>query len=268
MKKNQSFYGLFLFIIFCTASTVQSDETIIYHSQDPKSAEQALGYTKTNQSLSRYLAYRDIPSFINQYANGKETLDFGAGVGFSTQFLLQQNLNVIGADISDEMIAQAKINCPNVPFYLIENGTIPFHSETCDIVFSSLVLFEVGSEREMLSYLEEAKRMMKTDGVFIAITGSQDAYTKDWLIFDTNFPENKNLKSGDLAKTYLRDAGIEFTDYYWTEADYRDFFKLAGFDLLEVHYPKGKDNEPYPWKDELTSSPFVIFVAKKATLKT
>jgi hypothetical protein len=91
-------------------------------------------------------------------------------------------------------------------------------------------------------------------------------YSKNWFTFNTDYPENKNLKSGDLAKIYLCDAAIEFTDFYWTEADYRHFFKKAGFDLLEIHYPLGKENEQYPWKDEKTASPFVIFVAKKSPI--
>lgn len=253
---------VFFFTAFCL-SYVHADETTVYHSQDDKSNEQAVGYSKTNQSLSRYLAYRDIPSFIAQYCHGKKSLDYGAGTGFSTQFLLAQALEVTGVDISKEMLNQAVLNCPDTSFYLIQNGSIPSISETYDLVFSSLVLFELGSKKEILAYLEEAKRVLKKNGVLIAVTGSQEMYSKDWLIFNTDFPENKNLKSGDLAKIYLCDANIEFTDYYWTEADYRCLFEKAGFQLLEIHYPTGKASEPYPWKDEKVSSPFVVFVAEK-----
>lgn len=253
---------VFVLMAICF-STVEADETTIYHSQDDKSTEQAVGYSKTNQSLGRYLAYRDIPFFIAQYVHGKKTLDNGAGTGFSTLFLQEQGLDVTGVDISKEMLAQAIINCPDTNFYLIQNGLIPVLSETYDLVFSSLVLFELGSEKEILTYLKEAKRVMKKDGVFIAVTGSQDMYSRDWLIFNTDYPENKNLNSGDLAKVYLRDAEIEFTDYFWTEADYRHLFEQAGFELLEVHYPLGYESEPYPWRDERISSPFVVLVAKK-----
>lgn len=241
----------------------KADEGTIYHSQDDKSNEQATEYSKTYQSLSRYLAYRDIPSFIAQYVHGKESLDYGAGTGFSTQFLQEEGLHVTGVDISKEMLGQAIVNCPGTPFHLIQNESIPVMSETYDLIFSSFVLFELASEKEILKYLEEAKRVMKNDGVFLALTASQDAYSKDWLIYNTNYPENKNLKSGDLAKAYDRGANIEFMDYYWTEADYRRLFKQAGFQLIEVHYPVGKESEPYPWKDEKTNSPFVVLVAKK-----
>jgi ubiquinone/menaquinone biosynthesis C-methylase UbiE len=263
-NKLISFISSFAFVFTASClSPTEANDTTIYHSQDDKSNEQAVGYSKTNQSLSRYLAYRDIPSFIAQYCHGKKSLDYGAGTGFSTQFLQKQALEVTGVDISKEMLTQAILNCPDTSFYLIQNGSIPSMPETYDLVFSSLVLFELGSEKEILTYLEEAKRVLKKDGVFIAVTGSQEMYSKDWLIFNTDFPENKNLKSGDLARIYLCDADIEFTDYYWTEADYRRLFNQAGFQLLEVHYPMGKASEPYSWKDEKTSSPFVVLVAEK-----
>ncbi len=246
------------------ASNLLAHDTTIYHSQDDKSADVATGYSKTQQSSSRYLAYRDIPFFIANYSKGPKTLDYGAGTGISTQFLLYQNLDVTGVDISKEMLGQAIINCPDTDFHLIQNGTIPSELESYDLIFSSLVLFELGSEREIVGYLEEAKRVMKNDAILIAVTGSQDAYSKNWLIFNTDYPENRNLKSGDLAKIYLKDADIEFTDFYWTEGDYRQFFSKAGFSLIEVHYPLGKEDEQYPWKDERISSPFVILVAKKS----
>lgn len=239
-----------------------ANDTVVYHSQENKSEEQAIGYTKTGQSSARYLAYRDIPPFLQKYACGTKALDYGAGTGLSTQFLLDQHLEVVGVDISKEMLSQAGINCPETTFYLIENGTIPTAANTFDLIFSSLVLFELGSENAVVAYLEEAKRIMKDDAVLIAVTGSEQMYSRDWFTFKTDYPENKQLKSGDLAKIYLCDAGIEFTDFYWTEADYHQFFKKAGFDLLEVHYPLGKDDEGYPWKDEKRYSPFIILVAK------
>lgn len=256
----------FIFFILALANIHASDsDKTIYESQHLKSSEAANTYLKTNRSLARYLGYRDIPFFITNYASGTKTLDYGAGTGFSTQFLLTQGLEVIGVDISQAMLIEAKESCPETPFYLIEDGKIPTTADSFDIVFSSLVLFELSAEYEMLSYLQEAKRVMKDDGVFIALTGSEHMYTGDWLIFNADYPQNKNLKSGDLAKIYLHDASIEFTDYFWTEADYRRFFEKAGFDL-EIHYPLGYEHEELEWKDEMRLSPFVVLIARKQAL--
>lgn len=248
---------LFLLFLICI-SFAEADETTTSYSH-----EQAVFYSNSNQSLTRYLAYRDIPSLFVQYVHGKETLDFGAGTGISTQFLQEQGLHVTGVDANKDMLAQAIVNCPDTTFHLIQNNSIPALSESYDLIFSSFVLFQLATEQEILQYLEAAKRVMKNDGVFVGLTASQDAYSKEWLIYDINYPENKNPKSGDIVKAYDRGANIEFVDYYWTEADFRRFFTQAGFQLMEVHYPMGKESEPYPWKEERTNSPYVIFVAKK-----
>src|SRR5262249_17249904 len=158
---------------------------------------------------------------------------------------------------------QAKLNSPNTPIYLIENGVLPFENDTFDVVFSGFVLFEIGTQEQMLNYLKEANRVMKADGVMIALTASEEAYNNTWLDFNVDYPENKHLKSGDLAKSFLYDANIEFIDIYWTVEDYQTLFSAAGFTLVEVHYPLGRDTEPFDWKDEKTTSPHLILIAKK-----
>jgi len=140
---------------------VEKSDTSIYHSHDEKSSEQAVNYSKTAKCLCRYLSYRDIPSLITKYVRGKNGLDYGAGTGISTQFLYEQGLDVIGVDVSNEMLVQARNHCPETTFYMIENGTIPLDSETFDLVFSSFVLLELGNEKDMLTYLKEANRMLK-----------------------------------------------------------------------------------------------------------
>lgn len=234
-----------------------------YHSQDEKTEKEVLEFAKTKESACRYLSLRDIPPLMKKHVSGAKALDFGSGIGISTIFLFQQGFKVDGADISQAMLLQARKNLPYVPFYLVEEGSIPIAEESYDLVFSCYVLFELSSKEEIVKYLSEAKRVMKNDGIFIAVTASEHAYSKDWYIYDVDFPENKQLTSGELGRIYLKDADIAFTDFYWTEGDFREAFSQAGLHLIELHYPLGKDNEPYPWKDEKLFSPYVIFVAKR-----
>ncbi len=254
---------LFLFSLLACVPNAQSEEATIYLPKEDKSEKLAVSYRKTKYGMGRYLSYRDIPSLIRKYVHGKKALDNGIGTGISTEFLEELGFNVTGVDVSEEMLTQAIKSSPQTPVHLVKNGTLPFESDTYDLVFSSLVLFELGTKEEMVTYLQETERVMKEDGTFIAMTGSQDMYSKDWLIFNVDYKENENLKSGDLAKVYLCDAQIEFSDYYWTEADYQELFEKAGLHLVEIHYPLGKASDPYSWKDEKVVSPFVIFVAKK-----
>lgn len=248
----------FSFLVF--AFQMNCNNSTNYYCNNEKTNEQANNYSKTQESSCRYLAMRDVPLLINKYSKGPKTLDYGCGTGLSIELLQKLGLDVTGVDVSLEMIQQAAMQCPGTPLYLIKNGRVPYGSNTFDLVFSSLVLFEIGTEKEMIAYLKEAKRLLKKEGVFIAVTGSQHVHSHNWLGIGIDFPENKNLKSGDLAKSYIPEANMVFFDYFWTESDYRSFFNMAGFSVLEVNYPLGKDSDPFSWKDEKIYSPYVIFV--------
>ncbi len=235
-----------------------------YASNLDKEASIASIYeAKTKGAPHRYLAYRDLPGLFSDYVVGKNALDFGCGTGISTEFLKKCNFTVTGVDKSSAMLSEAQKSHPDVPFKLTVSELIPSPSKAYDLVFSSFVLFELGTKNEIIKYLKEAKRVLKDSGTFISVTGSENMYSeKKWMLFDTNYPQNKHLKSGDMAKILLKGADIEFTDYYWLESDYKECFKKAGFNLMEILYPLGKYSEPFPWNQERKSSPFVIFVAK------
>lgn len=234
-----------------------------YHSMNKQPAAIAQIYNTTEHAIYRYLAYRDIPQLISKYVAGDKALDYGAGTGISTQFLISQKFQVTGVDVSNDMLKQARINCPTNEFYLLENSSIPLPATSFDLVFSSFVLFELSTPEMVVSYLKEANRVMKENGVFIGVTGSEELYSREWFCFDTDFPENKKLQSGSTAKMVLPGKDIEFTDFYWTSADYDRFFKEAGLEIVEKYFPLGKENEPFHWKDEIAFPPYVIFVAKK-----
>ena len=239
-------------------------DKIVYHSEADKSNIQAIYYCKTHESSHRYLAYRDIPSIALKHLQKGKALDYGTGTGYSAQFLQDIGFDVTGVDVSNEMLHQAALKYPSLSLHLIENGRIPFADSTFDLVFSSFVLFEIGTHDGIVNYLAEATRVMQVDGLFIAVTGSHHLHstTKKWLNFNTAFPQNVNLESGNLVKLHLYDSDLEFSDYYWTESDYRYCFDKAGFELIEILYPLGEKNDVYLWRDEIFVSPFVILVSK------
>lgn len=87
------------------------------------------------------------------------------------------------------------------------------------------------------------------------------------MTFDANFEENRNLHSGDIAKLALKHPEMEFYDYYWEKADYLDCFERTGLEILQIYSPLGSPKEAYPWKDELSYSPFTVFIARKTESK-
>jgi len=55
-----------------------------------------------------HLAYRDLPAIMSEHVTGTKALDFGCGTGRSTRFLRKLGFNVMGVDISEEMLRIAR----------------------------------------------------------------------------------------------------------------------------------------------------------------
>lgn len=236
--------------------------TVVYKSAEDKTEEHASCYLKTHQAPHRYLAYRDIPKLIHKFVKGKRVLDYGAGTGASTSFLDGLGLDVIGLDVSPNMLEKARENFPHVEFH--HAGELPPEANF-DLVFSSFVLLELSSEEEIVRYLNSCSAFLQKEGVFIGITGSEHLYSlfREWTTFNANFPENHNLRRGDVARIALKCPQMEFYDYYWEKVDYLDCFKKTDLEVLEIYHPLGSPKDPYVWLDELHYSPFTVFLAKK-----
>jgi|RhiMetdeSRZDD1v2_1073273.scaffolds.fasta_scaffold19108_6 ubiquinone/menaquinone biosynthesis C-methylase UbiE len=227
------------------------------------SKNQAELYGETKELSIRYLITRDLGPWLSKL-RGKEALDYGVGLGFSIDYLLSQGFNVKGVDINPHMIEEAQKRHPTVEISLTTPGKLPFQNKTFDLVLSWWVLFELSSIEEMSLYLREGKRVLKDDGLLIAMVANSEAYKPGYksTLYDFNFPENKNAKSGDLVKMRYNEINLAFTDYLWLAEDYRVAFESAGLEICAMHYPLGKAGEGYPWQDEMTMSLALVIIAK------
>lgn len=220
-------------------------------------------YASLDNSGTAFLAFKQIPDLLKQHAIGKKTLDYGCGSGSSTLFLNEIGLDVEGVDISHDMLQEARQLNIKTPFNLIESAKLPHADNTFDLVFSSFVLFEISNKLELIRVINEIYRVLKTGGLFIGITGSEELYNHKWLSLNVDFEQNKNLKSGDIAKVLLKDAGLLVYDYYWTNKDYLEMIHTSKFSLLETLFPLGEDTDGYAWEDEKHFPPYVIYVLSK-----
>jgi SAM-dependent methyltransferase len=225
--------------------------------------ENAQRYAASGFENTYFLGYRELPLFLEKYSLGKRAVDYGCGTGRSTRFLQSNGFQVIGVDISKKMLQQA-IRFDDASYYLhIKNAQIPVFDSSCDLVLSSFVLFMVPTKERLSAIFKEAYRCLRNEGVFIIVTGSEELYSHEWLSYETDYPQNANLKSGDSTKIKLRDLGIEFTNYYWTESDYNELIRSSGFKILEKHFPYGKLHESRKWISEIKHAPYIIYVLQK-----
>ena len=228
------------------------------------SKNESTAYLQTKELSIRYLASRDLNLWLAKL-NGKNALDYGSGLGFSVDYLLKHDFKVHAADINPEMIQQAKNVYPSAEFTLVSEQSLPYPNKSFDLVFSSYVLFEMNSLEKIITYLQHATRVLKDDGYIIAIIASQNLYDPEYKsqLYNTGFRENYMRQSGSLVKMSYNEINMTFTDYFWTETDYRTAFANAGLKICAVHYPLGNKDENYPWQDELTKSPLLLILAVK-----
>src|ERR1700678_3323405 len=93
-------------------------------------------YAKQDVTGTGYLVYRDIIDFIPSNLKHHTILDIGCGAGRSTRWLKQYGLNVIGADISDDMLKHAKTLDMGGEYVLIKDNILPFENESFVLVTS------------------------------------------------------------------------------------------------------------------------------------
>ncbi|HHS8316165.1 TPA: class I SAM-dependent methyltransferase [Legionella pneumophila] len=208
-----------------------------------------------------YLAFRDLHTLL-ETTTPKEALDFGCGAGRSSLYLKNLGFNVTGVDINSAMIEKAKITATGCNFLHISGQTIPFDSETFDIVFNSFVLFDLSTKAEIITCFKEMKRVCKAGGKVISIVNSDHLFNKNWLTVKNDFSQNHNLRSGDIARLFLSDISVNIYDYYWIGKDYSDCFQSVGFKKILLYQPLGRAEDPYDWADELVFPPYSIYVCE------
>ena len=219
--------------------------------------------SQTPPNSLKNLAFSHLPALLKKYTTGSKALDFGCGAGYSTNFLKSLGFNCVGVDINPKMVEIAKENDKSGTYQSIVNSKIPYRDKTFDLVFASFVLLEMGSLEQIEKSLLEINRVLKPNAHFIAILNNKNTYKYKWGSLNTNFPQNKILKSGKKVKIEFLDQGFAIEDYYWTQEDYLNVMQKANLELIEIYTPLADPNDGIDWKDETRISPNSIYFMKK-----
>jgi ubiquinone/menaquinone biosynthesis C-methylase UbiE len=167
------------------------------------------------------------PLSLVDIQSGWSVLDLGSGAGVDV-FLAAKKVGesgrVVGLDMTDEMLAKARLNAQvggfkNVAFEKGEIEKMPFADDTFDLVVSNCVINLVPDKKQ--AYLE-IRRVLKPGGWF-AIA---DMATRGQL------PEEIRKSAEAWAGCV---AGALDLDYYFA------LIKDVGFDEIEVKFTKEYD---------------------------
>lgn len=227
----------------------------------------AQAYAKMEFPGTYYLAYRDLPDIILTHVKGKKAIDFGCGAGRSTRFLQGIDFDVIGVDISKDMIKVAREMDPMGDYRLMEDGDLgAFDDCSQDLVLAVFTFDNIPTVQRKVKILKEIKRVLVEEGRFVILVSSPEIYRYEWASFSTkDFPENKFAKNGDIVRIIQTDIvdTRPVEDVICDDSAYREIFTSAGFQCIEIYKPLAKESEPFAWVNETKIAPWVIYVLKK-----
>ncbi len=111
-------------------------------------------------------------------AEGKAVLDIACGVGYGSDLMSRRAASVVGVDVDAGTIAYAreKYRSQNLTFLTGNCGSIPIPGEAIfDLIVSFETIEHVDAPVQTL-FLNEVKRLLKPDGVFLISTPNKPLY--------------------------------------------------------------------------------------------
>jgi len=227
----------------------------------------ANAYATLEFANTYYLAYRDLPAIMSEYVTGTRALDFGCGTGRSTRFLRKLGFNVTGVDISEDMLRVARTLDPSGDYRIVRGDNLTeFAPEAFDLIVSLFTFDNIPSTAKV-RILSDLRNLLCPAGTIVSVVSSPEIYTHEWASFTTkDFPENAAARSGDVVRIVVTDHQDRrpVEDILSTDQSYRDVYREASVQAIQVFKPLANGDEPYSWVSETKIAPWVIYVLRRA----
>jgi ubiquinone/menaquinone biosynthesis C-methylase UbiE len=137
-----------------------------------RSFDRAADYYDQTRELPEPIATHGIPALLQCIAPSGKILDVGTGTGRISVPLLRLGANVIGIDLSVNMMGKLREKYPAAHLAQADASRLPFATHQFDAVLTTHVMHLIGPWREALC---EYQRVLKPGGVYIDGTQWHDA---------------------------------------------------------------------------------------------
>jgi SAM-dependent methyltransferase len=231
--------------------------------------ERARAYATLQFPGTYYLAFRDLPALVRHYSHGRRALDFGCGTGRSTRFLRNLGLEVIGVDISQAMLDQARALDPSGEYYLVRDSiAVEFAPGRFDVILAAFTFDNIPTDEAKADALSGLSTLLAPDGSLFLVVSTPAIYVNEWASFSTRgFPENRQARDGDRVRIVMLDVSDRrpVEDVLCTDAHYRRLFESAGLGVLDAQSPVATGKEATRWFSEISTAPWTIYVLGRVT---
>ena len=227
-------------------------------------AERARAYADLDFPGTYYLAFRDLPALLRKYVRGTQALDFGCGTGRSTRFLRGLSFEVVGVDVSQIMLDQARSRDPDGDYRRVADGSLAgFDTGTLDLILAAFTFDNVATDQQKTSALRELRRLLAPGGRAVIVVSSPAIYCHEWASFSTrDYPANRSARDGDPVQIVMLDVPDRrpVLDVLCSDAHYRELFASVGLCVVDVVAPLATGAESVQWVSETTIAPWTIYV--------
>jgi len=240
---------------------MSTDFTNVYDDDARAKAYAALEFPGTY-----YLAFRDLPTIIREHVRGTEALDFGCGTGRSTRFLRNQGFHVLGVDISEPMLVEARLRDPQGHYQRVpDNDLRDLPGSAYDLVLAAFTFDNIPTMEKKVALFRSLRRSLRPGGRIVTIVSSPAIYLHEWASFSTRaFPENRLARTGDRVRIVMLDVEDRrpVEDILWTAEGYDEVHGRSRLATVLTTSPLGLPAEPYPWVSETHTAPWTIRVLR------
>ena len=171
---------------------------------------------------------------------------------------------MIGVDIAESMLEEAGKKDPGGDYRRIPVGSLgSIEGERFDLVLSAFTFDNVAGYDTRLALFDSLGRLLADDGRIVNLVSAPEIYLNEWASFSTQeFPENRMAKSGEAVRIVMLDVedSRPVEDVLSTDADYRELYASTGLEVLALHAPLGRPEDPCAWVSETELSPWAIYV--------
>ncbi|HKK53966.1 MAG TPA: class I SAM-dependent methyltransferase [Patescibacteria group bacterium] len=149
--------------------------------------------------------------YIREHLRTEKVLDIACGSGYGSYYLsLNNNLEVIGADVNSDSItkAQKSYQKDNLKFQVANALSLPFKDKSFDSVVS-LETIEHFNVSDQKLYLAELKRVLKPKGKLWLSTPNAEAskHKNPWHLKELSFSELQKLLANNFKNYKILKQG-------------------------------------------------------------
>ena len=163
-------------------------------------------YTKDRETFDNW---SELQEFCSRLPANARVLDVGCGTGIPVaKYLIANGIEVVGIDLSKEMISVAGKNVPEAEFIQMNMTELGFRERSFDAVLSCYAIFHVPREKHAAIFRSFDSVLMPQGTMLISVGATEWEEVEDYYGVDMFWSHYEPAKSESL----ITDAGfkIEF----------------------------------------------------------